>query len=287
MKMESVDEKQELEGKPVVKKKKTNLPEKKISVETEKSETTQINGQNYWPIPKEELPSKYKLYNEGTSLLGRPLTVLEVKKLSGLTEENVNYIVNDILKKAVKGLPIEELLVADKLFLIFWLRANTYKDSGYKVSFPCTKCEKESSYSFNLEDLDAKHIQDDYEPDKELNLPVNGNKLKFKYQRVSDEEIIEKFKNQAETNKNIEVDEQVLNVATVITEINGEELPLKKKYNYLINLSPADYTVIESYVESIDIGIVPVVQVKCGDCGGIGPAALTFRGDFFLPKYSA
>jgi hypothetical protein len=78
----------------------------------------QSNSPNYWAI--NGLPSNYLLYPKGTQILGRPLKVLEVKKLSSINEENADFIINDILKRTIKGINIDNLLVADKLFIILW-----------------------------------------------------------------------------------------------------------------------------------------------------------------------
>ena len=80
-----------------------------------KSESKPELDGNYWPI--ENLPSKYKLYPPGTKLYARPLKVLEVKMLSSLTNENFHHIITEVLKKTVKGIEVENLLVADKLFI--------------------------------------------------------------------------------------------------------------------------------------------------------------------------
>jgi hypothetical protein len=94
----------------------------------------------------EDLPSKYKLYPEGTKLYGRPLNVREVKKLSALNEHNFDIIIKEVLSTAITGYPISDILSGDKLYLIFWLRANTYKDARFVTPFICDECGKQSEY---------------------------------------------------------------------------------------------------------------------------------------------
>ena len=102
--------------------------------------------ENYHEIT--DLPSKYRLYPKGTKIFARPLKVLEVKALASINEDNANYIINDTLSKTIQGITIDDLVVADKLYLVFWLRANTYRESGYVVDFYCRHCESESTYEF-------------------------------------------------------------------------------------------------------------------------------------------
>ena len=82
---------------------------------------------NFFPI--DDLPSRYKLYPEGTKIFGRTLKVSEVKKLTTMNENNFNVILKDILTATLRGIDIEDICVADKVYIIFWLRANTFKNS--------------------------------------------------------------------------------------------------------------------------------------------------------------
>ncbi len=104
-------------------------------VEFDKTVINNDSKSNYLPI--EDLPSKYRLYPEGTKILARPLKVDEVKLLASMDENNYNFVMNDILKRTVKGIDVNDILVDDKHFIIFWLRANTYKNSGYELEFFC------------------------------------------------------------------------------------------------------------------------------------------------------
>ena len=63
-------------------------------------------GDNYWPI--DDLPSKFKLYPEGTKIFARPLKVLEVKMLSSLNNDNFHHVITEVLKKSVRGINIDE-----------------------------------------------------------------------------------------------------------------------------------------------------------------------------------
>jgi ribosomal protein S27E len=238
-------------------------------------------GANYWDI--QGLPSKYKLYPEGTRIQGRPLKVLEVKKISSINESNADFIINDVLRRTIKGIEIENILVADKLFIIFWLRDNTYRDSGYVVDFKCPKCEKESNYHFELDNLEVKYLSDNYDPNKILTLP-SGNKMSLRFLTIADELYLDRFK---EMNSQAvgEIDSELLSLARMITSINGEEKSLIEKYHYIIDMNPGDFSYIGSYIEKFGMGIQPYMNVKCNDCGGTAQLGISFRSDFFVPTY--
>lgn len=257
----------------------------KVAPKTKVKEPDQLKAKkdNYFQI--EELPSKFKLYPPGTKLYARPLKVVEVKMLSSMTEDNANYIINEILRKTIKGYNINELYVSDKLYLIFWLRANTYSDSGYSIEFDCPLCEHSTTYDFGLECLDIMDIKDEYDIDKDVVLPGSKHNLKVAQLKIKDENNVKAF---IDKNKKIPIkyDTDVLAIANVITHINGEEVTdLKEKYNYLLDIHPSDYAYLESYILHFEMGVNPYMDVKCNDCGGISPMAVTFRSDFFVPKF--
>ena len=103
---------------------------------------------DYWEI--ENLPSKGYYYPAGTKILGRRLKVKEVKKLGFMTDYNMEDTIESVLSSAIKGIDINKIYDDDKLYIVLWLRANTYREPGYKVSFMCSECETKSEYEFNL-----------------------------------------------------------------------------------------------------------------------------------------
>jgi len=170
---------------PGVKMEKIDDEVKTVSKTVEKQPVQSVpvdSAIGFYPI--NDLPSKYKLYPQGTIIYGRPLRVIEVKQLSQMGEENSGNVINSILRSATKGIKIEDILIADKVYILFWLRANTYKDSGYKVDFNCLKCKKPSSYSFALDALDVTYIKDDYDEETPIQLPICKDKIIMRYQRM-------------------------------------------------------------------------------------------------------
>jgi len=235
---------------------------------------------NYWKIVG--LPSKGKFYPTGVDIVGRPMKVLEVKKISSMTEENGDFILNDILKKTTRGIAVEDIYVADKIFIIFWLRANTYRESGYVVPYVCPKCEKKSDYHFGVDNLEVQEVSDDFEPNKEYKL-IGGQVITYDYLKIKDELYIDKF---TELNKAVikEVDVELLAIAQMVKTINREEKTLLQKYNWVTELTPGDYSHLRSIIEKKGMGVKPYVNATCKECGGSAAIAVSFREDFFLPE---
>tara|TARA_R110001592_G_C13031579_1_gene738448 strand:+ start:123 stop:989 length:867 start_codon:yes stop_codon:yes gene_type:complete len=241
-----------------------------------------IDG-NYWPI--DDLPSKFKLYPEGTKIFARPLKVLEVKMLSSLNNDNFHHVITEVLKKCVRGINIDKLLVSDKLFIIFWLRANTYKESGYTVDFDCNVCNTESSYVFEIDNLDIIDIKDDYDPDGIIKLSQSGDEIRTRQLTIKEENNVKNFITRNKRSAAV-YDEDILTIANLIESVNNKKMSLMDMYEYIINMNPIDFGKVETYLNHYDMGISPIMNVTCKNCGGMADVAVSFRPEFFVPKAS-
>ena len=233
------------------------------------------------------LPTDGQFYPEGTEIRARTMKVTEVKMLSNMDETNANDLINDILRRTVRGIEIEDLFTADKLYIIFWLRANTYKDSGYEVTFDCPLCKKKSAtYNFELDVLKIQKYSDEQYKKFTSEITLSsGNKITLKLLTVQDENDNQKFLKQNE-NSMMDFDTEIISLCRMIASINGDKkMGMLEKYRFVTEeLNPQDYAYIESFVQDCGIGIEPSVDVKCNACGGSTESVLPFRPDFFLPK---
>jgi hypothetical protein len=236
------------------------------------------DSDNFWHV--KDLVTKYRLYPEGTEIWARPLKVLEVKKLASLTESNADFILNEILKKATRGLSIDEMYVADKIYLTLFLRANTFRDSSYVVKYNCPKCQKESSYHFGLDMLKINYLSDDYDPTAEY--PINnGDVISIRFLKVKDDIEADRFREGL--GSTAELDDELLSMACMIATINGHVVPLHQKYLYLTEIDAESFVDITSHIEKYSIGVDPVMNVVCSDCGGTAPMGISFHPSFFVP----
>ena len=98
---------------------------------------------NYWKLIKEEIPSMGYVYKPDSVIKIRPLNVQEVKYLSTLCPQNATDVINEIIQKCIilENIQFDELLLADREYLIFWLRANSFSiNNGYELHLKCDKC---------------------------------------------------------------------------------------------------------------------------------------------------
>jgi len=235
----------------------------------------EIVDPNFWLI--EDLPSKYMLYPKDTKISGKRLSVPEVKKLAQMNEDNYASVIRFVLSNAIKGIDVDDILIADKLYLIFWLRANTYREPGYDVEFKCNLCKNRSFYEFELDLLKVNYIVSNFNDIKIIPIQ-SAETIEISYCNIKT------FEAMKEIQKNNEkIDIESLDLAA---NIKIGDLSLADRYKYLdTELSAEQYSKLNSYLKKYWIGIDDSVTIPCRLCGGQAQVGVTFRRDFFIPEY--
>ena len=91
------------------------------------------------------MPSLGQYYSLDTEIRIRTMTVCDVKYLATFNKTNAITITNELLQRCLKlkHLKFEDILLADREYLLFWLRTNTFiRSSGYQIKIPeCPTCK--------------------------------------------------------------------------------------------------------------------------------------------------
>ena len=238
-------------------------------------------------LPVEGIPTDYKLYPEGTTIYARPLTVKEVRFISTMNESNYSFVINEILKATVKGIEIDELYSADKLYILFWLRANSYKNEGYNSEYSCVHCGTKNSYLFTMDKLNVITLEGkDFDPNKPIKLLNSDDVVTISFPKIKDENKVLHMLKQSK-NTTIALDEEILSLASMVTSINEQAMSLKYVYDYINNMNVEDYAFLKSYIEDNEIGVSSVVKTNCKNesCQEENLIEVRFQPEFFLPKY--
>jgi len=251
------------------------------SIQQDSKAFTADTNNNYWEVTG--LPTGGKLYPEGTKIVARPLKVLEVKKLTSINEYNAESVITDILRKCVRGISVDEIYLNDKVFILFWLRANSFRNNSYVVDFECPKCEKESTYHFEINNIQIKSVEN-FEKDLVLD---SGDAISLKFLKIKDEKDIGNFRERYEqiiVKAGGEVDEELVGMSFMIDTINNVKVSPLDKYNYVLRLEPEDFSMLLTHIENNTASVKPYMNIACNLCGGETQLGLSFRPDFFLPK---
>lgn len=261
----------------------SNVPQNGVEIKESTKTNSELETGGYWEV--NDLPSRYYFYPEGTKIYARPLNVSEVKSLSRMDIDNSDTIINKVLMAAVKGIDHSQILTPDKFYLILWLRANTYRDSGYEISFKCPHCLTKSSYNFTVDALDIIYAKDNTLDGRVLTLPESKKKVKIKLKRILDEKRIEEFSKMIK-NTGREIDMEEVEYAAIISEVDGVNMSLLNSIKFISSISPIDFSYIDSYMEHINFGVSEKVRAVCNNCKEETPQGVTFQKEFFLPKHS-
>ena len=226
------------------------------------------------------LPSKYLAYPPGTQILFRPLTVLEVTPLATMTSDNADSVINAVLKSSTRGIEIEDMVIADKIFLIMNERANTYKGDRFALDYVCPECGTEGKYEFDIAMISMDDVKEGWTLDTEYD--IDGHKVKLDQPRVKDLERTRKY-----LLEHIEADNEILSkIAYRIWSIDGKEVDIDEAYQFSINLPPSDFVKLNGICGDTEMTLDPTVKVKCTHCGKEVPQRVSFRPDFFVPEYT-
>ena len=205
---------------------------------------------NYWEIDLNEMPSRGALYPKNTKIKLRSLSVLEIKLLATLTEKNSTNICNELLSKCLilENLPIEKLTLADRMFLIFWIRLNSFISSnGFIVNIPeCSNCKSKIEHNIKLLDLNFKYL--DHPLKKSVFLPDLAVKIPLRVPLYNDSKI--------------KTDDDLEMVSLWIDTDNT----LEEKYNFLSNLTAFDYITLKNAIDYNYFGVIDELEIECPNC---------------------
>lgn len=236
-----------------------------------------------------DLPSRFRLYPEGTKIFGRPLKVSEIKKLATMDERNANVILKDILTATIRGIDINDICTSDKIYLIFWLRAYTYTNDSFSATYNCQnqKCKSKNSYKFDVNSFEVEYLPEDYEK-SEFKLINKEKTIILDFPRIRDEDRIKLFQDSLKSAL-VTYDEETLVIASLIKSIDGVKVNLRQACEFISSLEdfPEDYAYLYSKSLEMDFGIIPELKHTCAKCGEVNSIPVSFQPSFFIPKYNA
>lgn len=239
-----------------------------------------------WGAPYDlvPLPSKGKLYKG----------VRDVVKVSYMTGSDENILTSPNLVQSGKFLEVlirrnlleenldyRDLHVGDRNAIMIWLRSTAFGHM-YPISVYNSKGEVES-LDFDLSTL--KMIDLKVEPDADglfdFTCPVGGDRLKFKFMTVGDEEDVEELLAK-ETESGVDVNNRsTYTLQRQIVSVNGDSDKEKVKA-FVDNMRIGDIKAFRKYVDEIESGIDLQVQIRTSGGESIS-TFLPINVNFFWP----
>lgn len=227
-------------------------------------------------LDKTLLPSRGKFYSE--NIYVKKLGALQIKKLATITEQNSNVVINNMIMSSLWGIDYNNILVGDKLWFIFYLRAFTFNDIPFKIRETCPHCNTITNYDYVLKNLDISYY------DKQLPeyFEVDGDKVEVKFPTISTEAAAERIKN--DPNVLMDIDKELLDYSSYIYKVNGEKYSLMRAYEYMTEMSGMAFSKFSNELSEYMFLAKPYAKFVCPHCGEEVEFQVPLSPTFFMPK---
>lgn len=229
------------------------------------------------------LPSAGRVYDE--TVMIRPMITKEIKVLSQIDQAgSLDRMLTEILRSTIKRGPApEKLLYWDRLFLLVWLRVNSYRDGHvYTPAFACPFCAHEQTVGLDLRELEVKKLSEEYREPFEVVLDDASHiTLALRLTRGEDEDAVESY-----LSKHAGEDEWFVRYAVATVSVNGFGYPIDSKIEMLKSLTVADFMKVRATVDKFAFGLDLTINPTCSnpECGRSLSLLVPFQGEFFLPQ---
>lgn len=179
-----------------------------------------------------------------------------------------------------------DLCIQDR-FQIFFHQRNISYPRPYSYKYRCEDCGKKNHAQVSLQDLEVKHLADDFREPVQTLLPNVNVTVGWRFLTGKDEKQIDKYKSRMlKTHPNIQGDPSYkYRIAIRISELNGEICKLQDALKLVDKIVGEDSLTLRDAFDEYTFGIVPKVEPECRYCGWEnGPFSLPFDDSFFRPK---
>ena len=208
---------------------------------------------NYWKLIKEEIPSMGYFYKPDSVIKIRPLYGPDGKYLSTLCPQNATDVINEIIQKCIilENIQFDELLLADREYLIFWLRANSFSiNNGYELHLKCDKCGEQFNKEVQLAEFPTILLDENKAMDRIIDLPDCNLQVRLRQPRIKD---LKKVSN-----------DYIIELFMRYMDIDA---PNKTLETFLNGLSALDYSILKNNVDDMFIGFDRKITTYCPKCG--------------------
>ena len=119
---------------------------------------------NYVEINKSFFPTRCLNYSPDAKIEVRMLSVGDAKLLAMIEEHNATSILNQIVKRCTRftNLTFDELYVADRDYLLFYIRSGSFvaADNAFKFKIEkCDNCKMPATFDIKLDSIQLDEIK--------------------------------------------------------------------------------------------------------------------------------
>lgn len=228
-------------------------------------------------LDKTLLPSRGEFYPG--DIYVTPFTGMDLKDLTTSSGLSINQLLYKILNKRVTGINTNDILISDKMWFLFYIRAMTYHDRPIALKCTCPHCGTTSVQQYTLDKLQIKYYTTKL-PDKQLKMP-NEDLIEFTFPTIGTESQIQRTKN--DPNVIEAIDDQFMLLASYIKSINGRKLNLWEAYKYISNADAETFCFVVNKLDEFAFSCDMTAEFDC-DCGEKMVVPIPLDQAFFIPK---
>lgn len=240
-------------------------------------------------MPIRGLPSgASKFYRNSSGLpvtvKGMPYKVEDALALFAMQDSDNHEVEDDVLRRRLKGVAPEDLLVMDRKYILAWMRDQTFQRAPLRRTFACTKCGHVNLHRI----IELKHFVTYNLPEgftePEFDLPISNRRVKLRFERRRDVIRVKEYIQSFEGFRRItEVDVTNFRIASVI---DGKSL--ETALEFMAELDPIDFSVLKNQFDKCNMGMTDIAAVPCNnekeECDHVNLVHIPFRGEYFLPR---
>tara|TARA_R110000765_G_scaffold69438_2_gene134680 strand:+ start:2068 stop:2940 length:873 start_codon:yes stop_codon:yes gene_type:complete len=198
----------------------------------------------------------------------RPFTFEDEKILRAISKVSEGTaIVNKLIQRCLKGIDYPDLLIVDKNFILYKLRAMSYGED-YKIQATCPECDYESHLTVGLNDLPVNYAESIEDLQGTLILPDSGVEVQLHILTTKDEGLLEK------------VSEITNNLWRFIKTINGHS-GRSVTQGFVAGTTAKDISTIRNAIFNDLIGMQTLVNFVCRECDHHSALDLPINESFF------
>ena len=233
------------------------------------------------------LPSGGRYYKNqfgiSSKLKGMPLKVRDSIILETMGNSLDSSLIDTLFSKRLSGVNPGDILVCDELYILAWLREQTFTKTPLLVDYQCDRCgEYHTDKIVTLNDLIIFNIPDHITDPLPCKLPVSGDEIKMRLMRRKDKM---RIINHIRENDSLRVlgadDTKIYELASVMFGMG-----ITDAVEYIENLDPHDFAVINTFYSKINFGFTQTAFMKCDkeECGYSTIVPVPFQDGYFLPQ---
>lgn len=237
------------------------------------------------------LPSRGFRYggaHAGGAFFMRMMTTEDEELLAGANKHtDANALIDELLRRCWvrPEIPFEELLLADKFYMLFFLRRISLEEK-YAFKVTCGECGFKWEHELMLpDDLEKRELE---ESDKEpffVELPVSATRVGLRLLRVKDENRVRKAADRMYRNTTKQGDPTyTLRLAAHVVSVDNEEVDPPTARAFIRTLVSKDSAKLRNAIDANDIGINLRVTTECPRCGEEAANTVKFNESFFRPR---